>query len=1222
MTGHRQYKITDYRFGQMLLGLREKIHLTQKELANALVVSRRTIQHWEAGTAFPDTTHLKGLIALFLQQGAFSMGAERDEAAALWAQADESAARRRSMFDDLWFRELLPHSLVPQPGSLPSPLAGETVEPAAPSSRVDWGDAPEVSQIYGRERELAELAQWVFNDQCRLVTVLGMGGIGKTTLVAKFVQDHADHFEYVIWRSLRNAPPLQDLLLEYLQILSPVHHPKPSIKPLIELLQQHRCLLILDNTETLHRSGNLSGMYQEGFEEYQRFFQSIAQSRHKSCLLLTSRELPVELEVAEGTQSPVRVMKVTGLSTPASQAMLTDKGLFGPVDAWDVFIHYYSGNPLALRIAAATVRDLFGGDLSAFLKEAPVTLHTLNQLLGNQFEHLSALEQDILFWLAIERDPIDLSHLKRDFLTEISNSQLFSGLLSLLQRSLIERSDHGAIFSLLPVLLEFVTDRFVNTVVDQITNQKLEALTNYALIMSQCPDYIRESQVRMILQPVLAQLKLHFGSHAQLSDHLRKLTGVVRKNPPELQGYAGGNLVNLLANLNGNLRGEDFSGLVIRQVYLPGIEAQDVDFSGANIIDSRFTEPLETISAMMMSPSGTYLAASTYNGHIRCWNVADGKPVWTVTNAKRAWSMAFSPDESMLACSNFHGQVSLWDVATGRHLHTLEGHQSWVHTVAFHPHGQFLASGGNDHVVRIWNLTDMQASQVLKGHTARLWSLAFSPNGELLVSGADDESIHVWDFNTGNLLRVIPHCAKGLKSVAFHPNGQWIVSCCEQDSYLRLWDVHTGELVDSLPSRSNGPTSVGFNATGSLLVCGGRDGSVELWQVAEGQRPQYLRRLMGHHHSISVIALSGSDLLATLSYGEDIKLWNVASGKLLRVIKGYSRLIGANAFSPDGRLLLLGDSGGMLRAWDRINHCYLSTVQGHTGPVWWILFSPDGRTFATVGDDRLVRLWDAASMQCLKTYHGHAGPLWHLAYNHDGSLLASGGSAHWIKLWDTGLEAGTTELSSIEVQDDIWSLAFEPGAEHLVSGHLNGAVILWNVKSATPKLTMQHGTDPVGALRFCSDGKSLITSSNQQLLKFWDLETGQCILSIPGEAEGNRTKAVAIGQDGKYVVTGSSEGTLYLWQIDPSGHHLERYPIEGHSVRVWSMALSADERTIASGDEEGTTLLTDVQSRQVVEKISIDRPYERMNVRGVTGLNAAERAALRALGALEFESGG
>ncbi len=1215
MTGHRQYKVTDYRFGQMILSLREKIGLTQMEVADALSVSRRTIQNWEGGTTFPDAVHLKKLIAFYLEQGSFTRGLESDEAAAVWTQADESAARRKSLFDTHWFKDLLQRQAKPA-GS--SSVPGKE-RPGSHAPRIDWGDAPDLIQVFGREKEIAELANWVIDERCRLVAVLGMGGIGKTTLAVKFAQDYAANFEYIIWRSLHNAPALPDLLLEMFQILSPVHPTKPSIQFLLELLQQHRCLVILDNAETLHRTGNLSGEYREGFEEYQRFFQTVAQARHQSCLILTSREWPAELEMIEGKNSPVRVMKVPGLTSAAGQSLLIDRGLVGSQGTWDVFINYYTGNPLALKIAAATVHDLFNGDLAAFLREAPVTLHTLNQLLSNQFEHLSALEQGILFWLAIERDPADLQTLRGDFLTAIPNPEILSGLRSLLQRSLIERSEQGAFFSLLPVLLEFITDRLVATVTEEINIGKLELITRFSLIKSQSIDQIRESQVRMILLPVLALLKRHFGSQEALAEHLRNLTRTVRGLPRDAQGYSGGNLLNLVAQLNGNIRGEDFSGLALRQVFLQGIDAQDSNFHGVGFSDSRFTEPLETISAIALSPDGALLVASTLNGHIRCWNVADGKPVWTVTNAGRAWSLAFSPDETILASSHYRGRVSLWDVATGRPLHTFEGHRAWVHTVAFHPDGKLLASAGTDTQVCLWDVQQKTLVQVLKGHKSRIWSLAFSPEGKLLVSAADEESIHVWDADSGALLRLLPHPSKGVIQVAFHPNGQWLASCCEQDPHIVLWDVNSGERIANLTSRSSGPASVAFNPEGDILISGGRDGSVELWQVGDQKHMRYIKMLVGHQHLVNDISTSRGGLLATLSFGENIKVWNVESGKLLRVFEGYNRMIAADAFSPDASLLVQGDASGRIRIWDVPGRRYLNTFQGHTGPIWAVDFCQDGKSFVTVGDDRAVRVWDTASLNCVKTFLEKIGQMWCVTFSQDGTLLASGGTPYGIIVWDAYPGTGAEGIRWFDTQEDVWTLAFDRAGKTLASGHTAGTVILWDIISGQIKRILQHGSEPVGAIRFSDDGKTLYTSSNQPLLIAWDLETGKRLFSDPNSVDGNRTRAVAIGKEGKLVATGSRGEAVYLWRADPNGIFGEPVTVKGHTTRVWGFALSADERYLASSDEEGTTLLSDAQTGEVLERILIDRPYERMKIGGVTGLNVAEYAALKALGAINSE---
>ena len=1219
MSGHRLYKITDFRFGQMVAGLREKAGLTQQEAANALHVSRRTIQHWEAGTAFPGAAHVKALIAYYLPYGTFPHSHELEEARRLWEQADESSTRHKTPFDESWFKNLLR-----QP--LPGPFEKYTIVQVIPSqeqaqhpTRIDWGDAPDLVDVYGRERELSDLARWVLNDRCHLVAILGIGGIGKTTLAVKFAQVAAPQFDSVIWRSLRNAPPLPDLLAECLQTLSSGAGAKPSIALLLEIFQQQRCLLILDNAETLFRRGRLSGDYRPGYEEYQALFKQVAQTRHQSCLLLTSREIPTELEPIEGAQETVRAMKIAGLTRGASQSLLNEKELFGAADAWDAFVYYYAGNPLALKIAAAIVRDLFGGDLGAFLKEAPVTLHTLHLLLENQFEHLSDLERDVLFWLAIERDPVSLEVLRADLLGTISKNDLLPALLSLRRRSLIERGDSGAVFHLQPVLLEFITDHIVKQVSEEIVRLQQGTITRVALMKSRSADYIRESQVRLIVQPVLSNLVEALGDKAHLTAHLRTLIQRIRSTPAESQGYAGGNLVNLLASLLGSVCSEDFSRLALRQVYLQGIDAQDTNFSDAEFIEARFTEPLETSSTMMVSPSGQYLAAGTYNGQIRVWKVTDGKPLWTSSGARHEWCLTFSPDENLLVSGGYHGQVCIWDTATGRRLNTFEGHGFWVYTVAFHPDGHTLVSAGSDETIRVWDLDDGLFRLILHGHEGRIYSSVFSPDGKLLVTSGNDGTARIWDLSSGRCLRILQHAAgKTTLRVALHPEGRVLATCSEEDPLVKLWDVLTGDLLKSFYGHTQWSGRVAFNPEGTFLACGCGDGTVELWEMKDQSNPQFFRMLIGHHHHLSVLAFAQHGLLATQSLGENVRLWDVHSGKLLRTIQGYSRLIASNAFSPDGKLLVQGDANGMVRLYDVAGNRYLTTFQAHSGLISCVRFSPDGRSFASCADDRVVRLWDTGSYQCLKTFTLNTSDLWAIAFSPDGSLLATSGVIRKIDLWDTRPDGPTAVLKELLSPDDeIWSLAFDPTGKILACGYENGMVHLFNVETGRLLASFEHGSIKVVALRFSSNGKILVSSSYHDLLKWWDLATGVCLQTLHEEAAGNRNSDVAIGRDGLIVVTGSAEPDIVLWRTDSPGkpHQVTRLP--GHASKVWAVALSPDERLVASSDVEGTTLISDAQAGTVLRKIPFDRPYERMKINGLTGLNAAERAALKAMGAID-----
>src|SRR5207247_4681990 len=221
------------------------------------------------------------------------------------------------------------------------------------------------SRFAGREVEVAELSQWIVQERCRLVTLVGMGGIGKSMLASLLGSRLAAHFEAVLWRSVRDAPSCQELVATCLTSFSeppPAEFPaslEQRITQLLSRLQARRCLLVLDNLETLLESGDREGNYLPGYEGYGRLIGRLAESAHQSCVLLTSREKPKEIEALEGVRSPVRSLRLVGVDEQAAHDLLSDKGLSGPPAAWQRLVASYAGNPLALKIVAQAVSDLF-----------------------------------------------------------------------------------------------------------------------------------------------------------------------------------------------------------------------------------------------------------------------------------------------------------------------------------------------------------------------------------------------------------------------------------------------------------------------------------------------------------------------------------------------------------------------------------------------------------------------------------------------------------------------------------------------------------------------------------------------------------------------------------------------------------------------------------------------------------------------------------------------
>ena len=370
-------------------------------------------------------------------------------------------------------------SLLSLPETLPKDSVNasfsQNIEPAtdkslsliqiAQSVRYDWGEAPESRTFYGRSNELNLIQKWIIQENSRLVTILGMGGMGKTALAAKFARLHQHEFALAIWRSLRNAPTLETILTDLIQFLAQeqeVNLPKNldgKILCLLKWLRECRCLLILDNFESILQSGDRVGQFRTGYEEYGQLLRCISESPHQSCLILTTREKPKSLTIYEGETLSAHALYLKGLPAATAREIFQDKGTFvGSDKDWQALITSYGGNPLALKIVASGIRDFWDGSLERFLEFSQPSVFLFDDicdLLNCQFERLTALEQVIMYWLAINRKPTSLQQLQSDFLAHVPTRELLESLCSLQRRSLIEKSAAG--FTQQPVVMEYVT---------------------------------------------------------------------------------------------------------------------------------------------------------------------------------------------------------------------------------------------------------------------------------------------------------------------------------------------------------------------------------------------------------------------------------------------------------------------------------------------------------------------------------------------------------------------------------------------------------------------------------------------------------------------------------------------------------------------------------------------------------------------------------------------
>lgn len=348
-------------------------------------------------------------------------------------------------------------SATQQPKKLP--------EVASSHCRQDWGEAPDVSIFYGRTEELTELKRWIVADKCRLVALLGMAGIGKTSLAVKLGKQIQHDFDCIIWRSLDQSGSLNSFLAEIISFIcneSKTNLPETSsevISRAIDCLSAHRCLVIIDGIEAIMETGKLAGKYREGYQDYGRFFQKVGELNHQSCLLLTSSEKPNEISLLAARIRLVRSLKVGGLTNEAAQQIMRDRGLVEERE-WQDFIERYEGNPLALWMISATVVNLFAGKASDFLKTGTVFLGQIEGVLFLMFERLTDPEIKVICQLAAINKPVSFNQLRDEISADISSSVLMNVLESLSWRSLIETEVGQDLFRLQPVIRKYAIDRF------------------------------------------------------------------------------------------------------------------------------------------------------------------------------------------------------------------------------------------------------------------------------------------------------------------------------------------------------------------------------------------------------------------------------------------------------------------------------------------------------------------------------------------------------------------------------------------------------------------------------------------------------------------------------------------------------------------------------------------------------------------------------------------
>lgn len=427
-------------------------------------------------------------------------------------------------------------------------------------TKQDWDEERDVSLFCGRMQELQQLERWMISDRCRLILLLGMGGIGKTALSMKLGEQVQGQFEYVIRRSLRHTPPIFDLLCELNLFLSEdleetlPDTPEAHIARLIEFLRNHRCLILLDDLEMILSQEQLAGQYEPQYQIYGELIRRIGRETHQSCLLAIAREKPRDIASLTGESLPIRELKIKGLEFEDAQQILAAKGFEINQPGVHQLIQLYRGHPLALKLMATTIQDIFGGEIYDFLDQSTLVLGDIMPTIFYQhFQRLSKLEKSIVYWLAIEERPIKINFLRKALKFSVSStSEIVPALESLKRRSLLEviKPEQGTTtFTLEPVFMKYiinqVTEQLYQDIQDILNRQKIQSL---GLLKSHCFVQKKEdiNQPSLILSKIKERIYMVSGIPDAFDLQIRELLDKLKDKSSKEIGYTKINLTYLL----------------------------------------------------------------------------------------------------------------------------------------------------------------------------------------------------------------------------------------------------------------------------------------------------------------------------------------------------------------------------------------------------------------------------------------------------------------------------------------------------------------------------------------------------------------------------------------------------------------------------------------------------------------------------------------------------
>jgi WD40 repeat protein len=593
---------------------------------------------------------------------------------------------------------------------------------------------------------------------------------------------------------------------------------------------------------------------------------------------------------------------------------------------------------------------------------------------------------------------------------------------------------------------------------------------------------------------------------------------------------------------------------------------------------------------------------------------------------------------------------------------TLTGHDDLVNAVAVTPDGRRAVSAAADWTLRVWDLeTGGELARLTghergflahpAGHEGGVLAVAVTPDVRRAVSASEDQTLRVWDLETGRQLAYLTGHEGRVNAVVVTTDGRRAVSASD-DGTLRVWDLAAGEEMVVLGGHEDvvgggdlffkpaaaRVLAVAVTPDGRRAVSGSSDGMLHVWDLETGGQVAVWRGHEDKEPAVGRVPAVAASVLAVavtpdgqraVSASDDgtLRVWDLASGEEVAVLRGHGDRVRTVAVTPDERHVVSGSDDGTLRVWDissgpnagLASGEEVTVLRGHGDRVRTVAVTADGRRAVSGSNDRTLRVWDItpglnaglATGEEVAVPHGHEGWVHALAVTQDGRRAVSGSGDRTLRVWD--LETGGELARLTGHGGSVVAVALTPDGRRAVSGSDDSTLRVWNIApglnaglASGEEVAMLRGHESlVTAVAVTPDGQLAVWGSNDGALRVWDLASGE--EAVLGSQEDDFYQddvdetfwasaflfpdpvlAVTVTPDGRRAMSASADGTLRVWDLASSEEVAVLrglggwVPAQGrfgaHEAPVLAVAVTPDGRRAVSASDDGTLRLWEISS--------------------------------------------